>query len=177
MTKATVGDWDSTAANNTDIDGINIAENCPAAGINNALRSLMAQIKAAIASTAEVLVGTATAKFVTPGNLFGAVAVYSLTDAASIAIDQNNGLNFTVTLGGNRAIANMSNKKVGSSGFIRVKQDATGSRTLTWGTDYKFPAALGSPPTLSTAANAVDLFSYFIYDSSTVYVTGAKAFS
>ena len=44
MAKNAVGDWDSTAANNTDVGGINIAENCAAAGINNALREIMAQI-------------------------------------------------------------------------------------------------------------------------------------
>jgi hypothetical protein len=44
MPKTAVTQWDTTPANNTDIDGINIAENCPAAGINNAIRTLMAQI-------------------------------------------------------------------------------------------------------------------------------------
>ncbi len=45
MTKATPDDWDATAANNTDIGGINIAEGCPAAGVNNAFREMMAQLK------------------------------------------------------------------------------------------------------------------------------------
>lgn len=44
MPKSAVADWSTTAANNTDIGGINIAENCPAAGMNNALRENMAQI-------------------------------------------------------------------------------------------------------------------------------------
>ncbi len=46
MSKDTVQSYDPTAANNADIAGINIAEGCPAAGINNALRTLMAQIAA-----------------------------------------------------------------------------------------------------------------------------------
>ena len=44
MPKTAIAQWDTTPANNTDIDGINIAENCPAAGINNALRTMMAQV-------------------------------------------------------------------------------------------------------------------------------------
>lgn len=46
MPKTGVADYDPVAANNGDIGGINIAEGCPAAGINNALRELMAQIAA-----------------------------------------------------------------------------------------------------------------------------------
>lgn len=48
MAKNTVLDWDTTAANNTDISGININEGCPAANINNAIRETMAQIKAGV---------------------------------------------------------------------------------------------------------------------------------
>lgn len=44
MAKNAVGDWDTTASNNSDVGGVNIAENCPAAGINNAIRTMMAQI-------------------------------------------------------------------------------------------------------------------------------------
>lgn len=44
MAKNNVKDWDATAANNTDIGGINIAENCLAANINNAIRELMSQV-------------------------------------------------------------------------------------------------------------------------------------
>lgn len=44
MAKSAVTDWDVTPANNNDIAGINIAEGCPASGINDAIRTLMAQI-------------------------------------------------------------------------------------------------------------------------------------
>jgi hypothetical protein len=47
MAKNSVTDWSSTAASNSDIGGIDIAENCDAANINNAIRELMAQIVAA----------------------------------------------------------------------------------------------------------------------------------
>jgi len=46
MAKSAVTDWDVTPANNSDIAGINIAEGCPASGINDALRTMMAQVAA-----------------------------------------------------------------------------------------------------------------------------------
>lgn len=46
MAKDSVADWDPTAANNTDIGGINIAEGCAPSNINNGIREMMAQIRA-----------------------------------------------------------------------------------------------------------------------------------
>ena len=45
MAKTKVSEWDSVAANNTDINSININEGCPPSTINNAIRETMAQIK------------------------------------------------------------------------------------------------------------------------------------
>lgn len=45
MPKTKISEFSSTPANNTDIDGINIAEGCPPSAINNAIRELMAQLK------------------------------------------------------------------------------------------------------------------------------------
>lgn len=40
-----VHDWSAVADENTTVDGINIAEHCPAKNINNAIRSVMAALK------------------------------------------------------------------------------------------------------------------------------------
>lgn len=45
MAKTKISEFDTNPDNNTDIDGINIAENCPPANINNAIRELMSQLK------------------------------------------------------------------------------------------------------------------------------------
>ncbi len=58
MAKNDVASWSTIANDNTDIAGTNIAEGCPPGGINNAIRTLMAQIKAGIGVT---FGGTATA--------------------------------------------------------------------------------------------------------------------
>lgn len=47
---------------------------------------------------------------------------------------------------------------------IRVKQDGTGSRTLTWNSVFKFSTSIPSP-TLTTTANKTDYFR-FVYDAS-----------
>ena len=45
MSKTKISEYSSTANSNTDIAGINIDEGCAPSGINNAIRTLMAQLK------------------------------------------------------------------------------------------------------------------------------------
>ena len=45
MAKANITQYSSTPSSNTDINNINIDENCPASGLNNAIRELMAHLK------------------------------------------------------------------------------------------------------------------------------------
>lgn len=45
MAKNKISEYSATAANNTDIGGINIAEGCAPSNINNAIRELMSQLK------------------------------------------------------------------------------------------------------------------------------------
>lgn len=47
-----VSDWSTTAASNTAIAGVSIAEGCPPGNMNNAQREMMAQIRAAISDFA-----------------------------------------------------------------------------------------------------------------------------
>ena len=86
-----------------------------------------------------------------------AVAPFALTDGATIAVDASQSNIFTVTLGGNRTLANPTNLVAGQTLIFYFTQDATGSRTLAYGTDFKFPG--GVAPTLTTAANATDALS------------------
>lgn len=45
MAKTKISEYDSNPANNTDINGIDIAEGCAPSGINNAIRTLMSDLK------------------------------------------------------------------------------------------------------------------------------------
>jgi len=96
-----------------------------------------------------------------------------LSDAASIATDAGIGNVFTVTLAGNRTMAAPSNLVNGATYIWVVKQDATGSRTLSWNAVFKWPA--GTAPTLSTAANSVDIISG-VSDGTNIYCTSTLDF-
>ena len=126
------------------------------------------------ASTAEILDGTAN-KYVDPAGIDSALAPVTLTDAASIAWDMDTGRNFEVTLTDNRTMAAPSNITAGRSGVLRVTQDGTGSRTLTWNSAFEFVD--GTAPTLSTTAGETDTFSYFCPDGSTVQIAHIGVFS
>ena len=89
--------------------------------------------------------------------------IVTLVDATTITANLAQTNNFVVTLGGNRTLANATNITAGSSGFIVVRQDGTGSRTLTFGTGWRFPG--NTAPTLTTTASAVDLIVFTARDS------------
>ena len=79
----------------------------------------------------------------------------TLTDAANISVDAAVSNHFRVTLAGNRTLANPTNLRDGGIYNFWIKQDATGNRTLAYGSLYKWPG--GAPPALTTTANAHDL--------------------
>ena len=93
-------------------------------------------------------------------------AVVALTDGATITPNFAAGNNFSVTLAGNRTLANPTNLTAGQSGVIVVTQDGTGGRTLAFGGNWKFPG--GTAPTLTTAANAVDVIAYYVESASRI---------
>lgn len=45
MAKNKVSEWSAISSNNTDVGGVDIAEGCAPSGINNAIRTMMAEIK------------------------------------------------------------------------------------------------------------------------------------
>ena len=91
----------------------------------------------------------------------------ALTDGATINWDVNSGNVATVTIAGNRIFAAPTNMVVGAM-VLKLTQDGTGSRTITWNSAFKWSA--GTPPVLSTAANAVDIISFFS-DGTNAYGT------
>ena len=92
-----------------------------------------------------------------------AVTSVSLTDGATISTDAALGNYFRVTLAGNRTLANPTNMKDGQGLVFKILQDGTGSRTLAYGTKFKFPG--GTAPVLTTAANSTDVITG-VYDST-----------
>lgn len=127
-------------------------------------------ISADIATAANVRAATAN-KLLDAAGVLSAVTPVALTDGATITPDFTAGRAFTVTLAGNRTLANPTNLAPGQSGLIVVTQDATGSRTLSYGSYWKFP---GGAPTLSTAAASVDLISYYVVSATQIICSIVK---
>jgi len=94
-------------------------------------------------------------------------AIVTLTDGATVTPDMADGNNFSLTLGGNRTLANPSNLTAGQSGSIFLVQDGTGSRTLAYGSYYDF--AGGTAPTLTTTASAVDRIDYVVRSTTSIH--------
>ena len=93
----------------------------------------------------------------------GYIGLSTLTDQATITWDMDSQQVARVTLGGNRTIAAPTNANSGQVAILEVKQDGTGSRTLTWNAIYEFKD--DTAPTLTTTASKADLF-VFYYNGS-----------
>ncbi len=79
------------------------------------------------------------------------------TDESTITFNMEEAEVHSVTLGGNRILV-FANVSVGQVFTIRLKQDGTGSRTVTWPSGINW--ADGVAPTLTTTANKTDVFSF-----------------
>ena len=93
--------------------------------------------------------------------------ITALSDGATITPDMADSNNFSVTLGGNRTLANPSNLTAGQSGSFFITQDGTGSRTLAYGSQYDFIG--GTAPTLTTTASAVDRIDYVVRTTGSIH--------
>jgi hypothetical protein len=91
---------------------------------------------------------------------YAAVGRYPLTDGATIAVDWTNSNIQYVTLGGNRTFT-FANPLDGARYILVIKQDATGSRTITWPATVRWGG--GTAPTLTTTASKTDYIG-FIYN-------------
>ncbi len=130
-------------------------------------------------STADIrFVRASVASTITASKTFTApviAPVVSLTDAASVAVNMALGNNFALTLAGNRTLEAPTGVTPGQTGHIYLVQDGTGGRTLAYNNAYVFIS--GTAPTLSTAANAVDLLVYNAQTTTAISTLVVKAFS
>ena len=115
MPKTKISEFSATAANNTDIDGINIAEGCPPSTINNAIRELMAQLK-------DQQAGTSGDDFTVGGNL---IVTGSTTLGSALPIAQG-GTGQTTASG---AINALIPSQTGNSGRYLT----TNGTSVSWG--------------------------------------------
>jgi hypothetical protein len=216
--KVKLSEYSQTAANNTDINSINLAEGMLPSDVNNAIRELMKQLKdfqvgaqgdgatfsslnltttplgvasggSGTTTLTGILKGNGTSAFTaaTAGTDYAGLAtaqsftkaqrgaIVTLTDGATITPDFADANNYTVTLGGNRTLANPTNLTAGQSGSIFVVQDGTGSRTLAYGSYWDFSG--GTAPTLTTTANAIDRIDYVVRSTTSIHAVFTANYS
>jgi len=98
----------------------------------------------------------------------------TLTDWATISRNASLNQVCKVTLWGNRTMAWPTSLVDWGTYILRIIQDGTGSRTITWNSVFKRP--WGTAPTLTATANAIDLIS-FVSDGTNLYGVASLAFA
>lgn len=88
--------------------------------------------------------------------------------SGTITLDFSTANNFSMTLNANSSntLANPSNMEPGQSGVVYITQDATGSRTLAYGSYWKFTQQ--TAPTLTTIPNSTDVLVYIVKSSTEI---------
>ena len=151
-----VSSYSTTASSNTTISGTNIAENCPAGNLNNAIRQMMADIRteltdAVLTLTAKATVAEirtaldaleATAALEVIGALTPAadrVPYYTGASSASLAtltsfartlLDDADAATARATLGGMGVTAS----SIANPGYVKISVPSGGTLILQWGT-------------------------------------------
>jgi hypothetical protein len=125
--------------------------------MNTAGISAASYLGAGIANTLNYFANTA-GKVVTTDMLNLSGAYVTLADGATISWDHSTGINFQVTLGGNRTLANPTNPVIGRSGILQVIEPATGSCTISFGNGYFFDSDVA--PVISTGNNKINFLYY-----------------
>jgi hypothetical protein len=97
--------------------------------------------------------------------------VQTLTDGATINWETSALRSAVVTLAGDRTLAAATGHVAGHTYILRVVQDGTGSRDITWDSTYKFHA--DAVPELSEAASAEDTF-IFVSDGTNMHCINAQ---
>lgn len=105
-------------------------------------------------------------QYVTPDEIAGATGSVTLNAALSN--------NFQLTLTGNLTLANPTGLVKGMWLFVEFIEDATGGRTITLGSLFKFPG--GTVPTWITTANAKNGLSAY-YDGAVLLCNGGAGYA
>ena len=124
MPRAKISEFSTTAGDNTDIDGINIAEGCAPSGINDAIRELMAQLKdfqSGAAGDNITVVGTLAAKGTSASG--ADLKLYEDTD---------NGTNYVGFMAPASIASNVQWTLPGADGSANQVLSTNGSGVLSW---------------------------------------------
>lgn len=186
-----VSSWSTNAASNTTVGAINIAEGCPAANMNNAIREVMAQVRQfsdglGNSYQAKDALLTALAGLSTSANQLiystgvDTVAMTGLTAFARTILDDNDGAAVCATIGAVRVLS----LSLANPGHIRLQVGPSSAFQVAWGmqtlgqdqtanVSYSSPFTSFSVPLVSSiAVNAVDAKENTGYAPGSATVTG-----
>ena len=174
MTKANITQYSSTASSNQDIDDININEGCPASGLNNAIRSLMAHLKNVDTGTQALTALTVTGALSAKG---GAVFNEASADV-DFRVESNGNANMLFVDGGNNkvGIGNNNPNSFGSLATDLVIGTTSGEHGLS------IVSGTGNGGRIQFADNTASPFrGAFEYDHANdkmiIYTAGSHRFS
>jgi ethanolamine utilization protein EutQ (cupin superfamily) len=144
VTKAKISEYDATAANNTDANGVNIAEGCAPSGINNAIREVMAALKRfetgsdgdSVTVGGNLVVSGSTTANTLSTTVLQSDTINEKTSAAGVTVDgvvlKDNGAslggNLTFTGTGNRITGDFSNATLANRVALQTSTTNSGSR-------------------------------------------------
>lgn len=136
-----------------------VAEDAASAAAGSGTEASVSQIR-----------GGGAAQYLSIRRVYGANEPVSLTREINTAWDMSAGINFDLVLDGDvTQMSNPTNQVAGKSGVLRLKQDATGGRTIgSWGSHFKW---VGGVPYFPTAAERAALISYLVWAPGLVYLT------
>ena len=194
MAKTKISEYDSTAANNTDIDGINIAESCAPSGINNAIREQMAHLKDGLGAGTPVFldqtnnrVGIGTTSPSTKLSVFdssgGNVASFTDTSSADLFINLSSGVSLLTPSTGTLAFGTNNSEKmrVDTNGAVLVnkttnaQQSGAGHAFLSDGRYFSVSSnSTSSQETLTVFSTGASAFRFFVDYAGTVHATSTS---
>ncbi len=88
---------------------------------------------------------------------------------STVTLNFANNNYFDIALANNIVLANPTNISNTQGGSVFLTQDATGSRTVTFGSYWRFPS--GAAPSLSSTALAQDRLDYVVKSSNTIHTS------
>lgn len=106
------------------------------------------------------------------GPASASITPQTLAFASTIAWNMSLGVNAALTMTGNAVLGAPSNIQSGSSGALKIIQDGTGTRLMTYNSVWKFQG--GTVPSLSTAPGAADTLAYYSPDGTNLFAALTK---
>lgn len=124
-------------------------------------------------TVANIRAGTS-AQYISIRRAYGAAAPVALVDGPTVVVDFEAGINFGLTIGGDRLLGLPNNPIPGKSGLVIVTQDATGGRVLGKHANWK---VLGGSIVLDPVPGGKTVLSYYIESATSILVTGSEGFA